>query len=151
MKPEDQARQEINRLLDPCGWIVQDHREANISAGPGAAIREFALTTGKADYMLYLHGEATGVVEAKPAGRTLTGVETQSAGYPEEIPPGLRAYQSPLPFAYESTGAVTRFTRPLSLTLAAGRSSPFIDPTSCAAWSGRIGNFAPLSEIATAR
>lgn len=38
----------------------------------GVAVREFPLTTGDADYMLYVDGRAIGVVEAKPEGHTLS-------------------------------------------------------------------------------
>ena len=77
--PEQQARQNIDRQLDQCGWIVQDHADTNISAALGVAIREFPLGTDSADYMLYADGKAIGVVEAKPEAHTLTGVESQSA------------------------------------------------------------------------
>src|SRR3990170_2913285 len=113
MTPEEQARQEIDRRLEQCGWLVQHDRDMNISAGLGVAIRAFPLTTGPADYMLYADGKAIGVVEAKPQGHTLTGVETQSAKYVQGLPPGLPAYHFPLPFAYESTGTVTQFTNSL--------------------------------------
>jgi len=63
--PEEEARREIDRRLGQCGWIVQDYSQMNISAGP-VATREFPLTTGHADYMLYVDGKAIGVVEAKP-------------------------------------------------------------------------------------
>lgn len=112
MKPEDKARQEIDRQLVQCGWIVQDHSQMNISAGP-VAVREFPLSTGFADYLLYVDAKAIGVIEAKPEGHTLTGVETQSAKYTEGLPAGLPAYHLPLPFAYESTGKVTQFTNSL--------------------------------------
>lgn len=46
----------------------------NITAGLGVAIREFPLSTGHADYMLYADAKAIGVVEAKLKGHTLTGV-----------------------------------------------------------------------------
>ena len=36
----------------------------NISAGLGVAVREFPLSTGDADYLLYVDGKACGVVEA---------------------------------------------------------------------------------------
>ena len=108
--PEQQARQKIDEQLAQCGWLVQDAAEMNISAGLGVAIREFPLTTGHADYLLYADGKAIGVVEAKPEGHTLTGVETQSAKYAEGLPDGLPHYHLPLPFAYESTGEVTQFT-----------------------------------------
>ena len=38
---EQKARRKIDRMLEQCGWIVQDHDEMNISAGLGVAIREF--------------------------------------------------------------------------------------------------------------
>lgn len=77
--PEQKARQSIDRQLAETGWLVQDCRAMNLSAGPGVAVREFPLKTGQADYLLYAGGRAIGVIEAKPEGHTLTGVETQSA------------------------------------------------------------------------
>ena len=107
--PEEQARQKIDLQLQQCRWVVQDYREMNISAGLGVAVREFRLKTGDADYMLYADGRAIGVVEAKPEGYMLRGVETQSAKYVEGLPDGLTHYHLPLPFAYESTGTITQF------------------------------------------
>jgi type I restriction enzyme R subunit len=40
MTPEQQSRQEIDRQLEQCGWIVQSFRDMNISAGLGVAVRE---------------------------------------------------------------------------------------------------------------
>ncbi|HEV2295272.1 MAG TPA: DEAD/DEAH box helicase family protein [Tepidisphaeraceae bacterium] len=110
MTPEQKARRQIDRLLDQCGWVLQNHRDMNISAGSGVAIREFPLASGFADYLLYADGQAIGIVEAKPEGHTLTGVETQSAKYTTGFPSHLPRWAMPLPFAYESTGAVTQFT-----------------------------------------
>lgn len=110
MTPEQKARQQIDRQLEQAGWIVQDYRQMNITAGLGVAVREFLLTTGDADYMLYADAKAIGVVEAKPKGHTLTGVETQSGKYLDGLPAGLPHHRLPLPFAYESTGEVTQFT-----------------------------------------
>ncbi len=64
--PEALAREEIDRQLAACGWIVQDHKAMNIMAGPGVAVREFPLKTGYADYLLYVEGRVIGLVEAKP-------------------------------------------------------------------------------------
>ena len=108
--PEQKARQSIDRQLAETGWLVEDYRAMNLSAGPGVAVREFPLTTGEADYLLYADGRAIGVIEAKPEGHTLKGVETQSAKYTEGLPDGLPHYHLPLPFAYESTGTITQFT-----------------------------------------
>jgi len=33
--PEEKARQEIDRQLAACGWLVQDHKSMNIMAGLG--------------------------------------------------------------------------------------------------------------------
>ncbi len=113
MDPEQLARQEIDRQLEAAGWKVQSMSEMNISAGLGVAIREFPLKSGFADYLLYADGRAIGVVEAKPEGHTLTGVETQSSKYTEGLPKNLPHYHLPLPFAYETTGTVTQFTNAL--------------------------------------
>src|SRR5882757_6840545 len=113
MTPEQKSRQQIDRQLEQAGWIVQDYRQMHITAGLGVAVREFPLTTGAADYMLYADAKAIGVVEAKPEGHTLKGVETQSGKYLDGLPKGLPHYHLPLPFAYESTGAETQFTSAL--------------------------------------
>lgn len=89
MTPEEKTRQEIDRQLDACGWAVQDYRQMNITAGLGVAVREFPLSTGDSDYMLYADAKAIGVIEAKPENRTLTGVELQSAKYTSGLPVGL--------------------------------------------------------------
>ena len=90
MKPEDKARQNIDRQLAQCGWVVQNYRDLNITAGLGVAVREFPLKTGFADYLLYVDGKIAGVVEAKAEGHTLTGVEIQSAKYTSGLPDNLQ-------------------------------------------------------------
>jgi len=77
--PEDQARENIDRLLTKAGWAVRDQSDANILTYRGLAIRNFTLKQGHgfADYLLYVDGRAAGVVEAKNEGVTLTGVETR--------------------------------------------------------------------------
>jgi type I restriction enzyme R subunit len=35
--------------LTECGWIVQDRAAANLTAGPGVAVREFPLKGGPVD------------------------------------------------------------------------------------------------------
>ena len=82
----------------------------NISAALGVAVREYPMLTGEVDYLLYAAGKAIGVIEAKPKGHPLISVEAQSAKYVGALPPGFPSHGSPLPFSYESTGAVTQFT-----------------------------------------
>ena len=94
---------------------MQDMGTVNLYASRGVAVREFRLkpSHGNADYLLYVDGRAAGVVEAKPAGFTLTGVERQSEKYGAGLPDDLPAWLRPLPFQYQSTGIETRFTNGL--------------------------------------
>ncbi len=112
--PEERARVNIDRRLKECGWEVQNHKEMNIFASRGVAVREFSMPgAGEVDYLLYADGKAIGVVEAKPEGWTLKGVEPQSRGYMGGLPQSVPAHRRPLPFGYETTGAVTQFTNVL--------------------------------------
>jgi type I restriction enzyme R subunit len=112
MRPEDRARENIDRQLTAAGWLVQDPNAADLHAGRGIAVREFPLATGhgKADYLLYVDRKAVGAVEAKKAGTTLTAVEIQAAKYSEGLPTALPSALRPLPFLYQATGVETRFT-----------------------------------------
>jgi type I restriction enzyme R subunit len=110
--PEEEAREAIDAALTEAGWSVQDASQAQIHASRGVALREFPLKRGHgfADYLLYVDGKAAGVVEAKKAGATLIGVETQTGKYSTGLPDHLPRAFAPLPFLYESTGFETRFT-----------------------------------------
>jgi type I restriction enzyme R subunit len=112
LTPEQRARQQIDAALAVAGWLVQDRDEVNLAAGRGIAVREFPLERGHgfADYLLFVDGKACGVLEAKPEGFALTGVEPQARRYANGLPSSLRPPVRPLPFLYISTGAVTRFT-----------------------------------------
>ena len=86
--PEQRARVDIDRLLEWAGWEVQDLTALNPYGARGVAVREFPLRTGHgtADYLLYVDGRVVGVIEAKPEGHSLTGVETQSGKYGMGLP-----------------------------------------------------------------
>lgn len=109
---EARARVDIDRMLVAAGWVVQDYRRVNLSAGLGVAVREFVLKEphGRADYLLFIDKRPVGAIEAKPAGTPLTEVEIQTAKYGDGLPGGVVPPVSPLPFRYESTGSETRFT-----------------------------------------
>jgi type I restriction enzyme R subunit len=113
--PEQEARETIDKMLCLAGWDVQNVKDTNIHARKGVAIREFPLDNGHgyADYLLYVEGKAAGIIEAKKAGNTLTGVEIQSDKYKTGLPTDLPAWYRPLPFCYQSTGVETRFTNDL--------------------------------------
>ncbi len=137
LTPEGKARGKIDEMLDAAGWVVQDARQANLGAARGVAIREFILAPphGRADYLLFVDGQAVGVLEAKKEGETLTGVAWQTAKYvdglPEEVPTAL---EGPLPFAYQSTGTETRFTNSLDPEPTSRDVFAFHKPETLAAW-----------------
>ncbi|MDH5539535.1 MAG: DEAD/DEAH box helicase family protein, partial [Rhizobacter sp.] len=145
--PEENARAEIDRLLQAAGWAVQDVAAANLHAAHGVAIREFPLNPGHgfADYLLYVDGKACGVIEAKKQGATLTGVEAQSARYAQGLPASLPAWRRPLPFSYESTGIETHFTNGLDPAPRARNVFAFHRPVMLAEWLKAISPAAPLA------
>ena len=108
--PEQIARDNIDKQLLACGWIIQDKKKFNLAAGLGIAIREYQTDIGPADYVLFIDKKAVGIIEAKreEEGVRLTTVEEQSSQYANAK---LRLLNNdPLPFVYESTGEITRFT-----------------------------------------
>lgn len=109
--PEALAREDIDRQLELAGWCVQDYHHINLYASQGVAIREVSIPgAGEADYLLVAGRRAIGIVEAKPRGTTLTGVELQTRVYANGLPDHIQSWRLPLPMLYESTGVETRFT-----------------------------------------
>jgi type I restriction enzyme R subunit len=87
-----------------------------------------------AGWLLRLDREAAGVVEAKAAGVTLTGVEVQAEKYARGLPTALPAHFRPLPFLYESTGVETRFTNLLDPEPRSRQVFAFHRPETLAEW-----------------
>jgi len=150
-KPEAQARQRIDALLEASGWAVQDRSAIHLGASAGVAVRELPTAGGEADYGLFLGQALVGVVEAKPVGATLGGVEAQTLAYARETLSGLQVPVLPLPFRYESTGVETFFTNGLDPDPTARRVFSFHQPETLGSWlsaevlrrSGKAG--APLA------
>jgi type I restriction enzyme R subunit len=107
--PEEKAREKIDALLAAAGWRVFDKKDFNRNASLGVALREAGMAGGEADYLLFIAGKAAGVLEAKPAGTTLSGVADQTDPYMAEVPPFYQKWSDPLRFGYESTGDETYF------------------------------------------
>ncbi|WP_292388015.1 DEAD/DEAH box helicase family protein [Methanosarcina sp. UBA5] len=108
--PEQKARNDIDRKLNGSGWIVQEKSRIDWSASRGIAIKEYLTDVGPADYVLFVDKKPFGIIEAKKdeEGHRLTVVEEQSSGYATSKLKYLN--NDPLPFVYESTGELTRFT-----------------------------------------
>jgi len=134
--PEQEAREKIDQMLNASGWDVQDIKNVNIQARQGVVVREFPLNPGHgfADYLLYVDGKASGVIEAKKVGTTLTGVEIQSDKYKTGLPETLPAWYRPLPFCYESTGTETRFTNDFDPEPRSRNVFSFHRPDTMSAW-----------------
>lgn len=133
--PEALARQQIDAQLVAAGWVVQDYKAVDFSAGRGIALREVPLKTGPCDYLLLVDRLALGVIEAKKEGATLSVVAEQSARYASSLPDFLAAGLSgPLPFAYESTGAETYFRDTRDPEPRSRRVFSFHRPETLAAW-----------------
>jgi type I restriction enzyme R subunit len=133
--PEQQARENIDQLLEAAGWRVQDRNELNLGAGLGVAVREFPLTTGIADYLLFVKRRPIGVVEAKAVGTPLSGVELQSERYSAGLPSSFTPWHTPLPFLYESTGVETFFTHARDPEPRSRRVFAFHKPRTLAEWA----------------
>ncbi len=135
---EQRARVLIDRQLTDAGWAVQDKRDLNLFAGQGVAVREAVMAGGhgRADYLLYVDRKAVGVVEAKPQGTTLSGVEWQSAMYAEGLPPDVRlkalTVDGRLPFVFEASGSETHLTNGFDPDARARRVFAFPQPATLA-------------------
>jgi type I site-specific restriction endonuclease len=107
---EHRARVLIDGQLTAAGWAVQDKKQLNLFANQGIACREVVMAPGhgRADYLLYVDQKVVGVIEAKPVGTSLSGVEWQSAMYAEGLPTEVRlkalTVDSRLPFVFEASG-----------------------------------------------
>src|SRR5688500_2800113 len=144
--PEQLARQEVDALLKPCGWDVQDKSAVNLSASRGVAVRELTFKSGEPDYTLFVDGKAIATMEAKPAGHSLTGVEEQSEKYVRGVPFGIPAWRSPLPFSFESTGTETRFISRLDPVPRSRNLFAFHRPETLLAW---LENYASGEAVET--
>lgn len=108
--PEQIARDNIDKQLTACGWIIQSVKQLNLHAGIGVAIKEYQTDVGPADYVLFVNGKPCGIIEAKRdnEGHRLTVHEIQGEEYASAKLKYLN--NEPLPFVYISTGELTRFT-----------------------------------------
>jgi type I restriction enzyme R subunit len=108
--PEQIARDNIDKQLTACGWVIQSVKQINLNAGIGVAVKEYLTDVGPADYVLFVDGKPCGVIEAKreEEGHRMTVHEGQGEDYANAKLKHLK--NEPLPFVYISTGEVTRFT-----------------------------------------
>ncbi|MCX2683386.1 DEAD/DEAH box helicase family protein [Campylobacter sp. MIT 21-1685] len=115
-KPEQQARQSIDKLLLEAGFVLKDFKDYAQFLGDSTlksnlAIREFILANGtRADYLLIVEGKACGVIEAKKSSLALSGAENQAKAYAHNLPAHIASYHDTLPFLYQSNANEIYFT-----------------------------------------
>jgi len=116
---EQRARVRIDAQLAAAGWVVQDRKQLDLFASDGVAVREVVMAPGhgRVDYLVYVDRRVVGVIEAKPEGTPLSGVEWQSAMYATGLPEDHRrrahVHQGRLPFVLEASGSETHLTNGL--------------------------------------
>ncbi|MGB6229124.1 MAG: DEAD/DEAH box helicase family protein [Litorimonas sp.] len=88
---------------------MQDKTKLNRKAALGIAVRHFQIGREEADYLLIIDGKAAGIIEAKKAGITLSGVAEQSESYATSDLGFMKSWGTPLPFAYETSAEETLF------------------------------------------
>ncbi len=130
---EQRARVLIDAQLGAAGWYVCDLNQLDLINHPHSAVREVIMkSAGRADYILYVDRKIVGVIEAKPEGTPLSGVEWQSAMYATGLSPRqqLRAVtvDGRLPFVFEASGTETHFTNGYDPTPRARRVFAFPQP-----------------------
>lgn len=109
--PEQIARDKIDSLLVASGWIIQDKEKINLNASGAVVVRYYLTQDGKeTDYVMFVDKKPCGIIEAKREEEAvrLTMHESQAEEY--AISKLKYLNNDPLPFVYESTGDVTRFT-----------------------------------------
>ncbi|MBD5167666.1 MAG: DEAD/DEAH box helicase family protein [Helicobacter sp.] len=107
MKPEQEARLEIDKLLCEAGFRILNIQEFKPDlAKAHYAVREFVLKNGtRADYVLFVAGRACAVIEAKKPN-ALSGAENQALSYAQNLAKELGA----ITFLYQSNANELFFT-----------------------------------------
>lgn len=141
LNPEQRARERIDALLNAAGWVLQDRDEFNRNAAEGVAVREFATSAGPCDYLLFVGGKACGVIEAKKAGTTLSGVAEQASRYLTALPEHVKCWEGGLRFDYESTGDETYFRDGRDPLARSRRVFAFHQPQTLHAWLNEDASF----------
>ena len=111
LKPEERAREWIDRKLEYAGWKVIN-RDEYAPGMTAVAVREVAMCGGlEADYLLLIDGKAAAVLEAKREEISLSNPHliAQAENYTKQVKPWYPTWLLPLPFVYLSNGREIAF------------------------------------------
>ncbi len=165
LQPEEQARVLIDEQLTQAGWHVCDRQDIDLVNQYANAVREVVMDAGhgRADYLLYVDKRVVGVIEAKPSGTTLSGVQWQSAMYAAGLPEAYRETavlkDDRLPFIFEASGTETHYTNGFDPNPRARKIFNFPQPETLAritrdaeanpdapTWRSRVHNMPPYDD-----
>ena len=140
--PEQKARDMIDAQLRATGWKVQNKKDFDPNTGQGQAVREYPTDTGPADYVLFVDRKPMGVIEAKKEalGQNITTVEDQTGEYASAKLKWVKN-GDPLPFLYEATGVITRFTDQRDPKPRSRETFSFHRPETLREWLGQERSF----------
>jgi type I restriction enzyme R subunit len=162
---EARARALIDDQLRRAGWYVCDRKDIDLVNYQGVAVRERMMAPGhgRVDYLLFVDRRVVGIIEAKPVGTTLAGVQWQSSMYAEGLPDAFRSTAvlvgDRLPFVFEASGSETQYTNgydphprarkvfnfPEPLTLARLLRQALDDPA-LPTWRAKVTSMPPYDE-----
>lgn len=111
LKPEERARQWIDRKLKDAGWEVINRNDFAPSMN-AVAIRETLMSGGlEADYVLFLNGKAAAVIEAKREEISLDNPQliAQDENYTTKALDSMPLWKDPIPFVFLSNGKEIAF------------------------------------------
>ena len=111
LKPEEKARQKIDRELELAGWQIVDRYDRAMGMG-AVAIRETLLKGNlEADYMFFINGKAAALLEAKREEISLENenLRAQAENYAYQLPDRYACWEKPLNLIFISNGKKTAF------------------------------------------
>ena len=110
MKPEEQAREMIDKQLQKAGWLVVNRDEVPPQCAAVAVREELLQGNREADYLLLLYGKAVGIIEAKRADIKLNAPEViaQAESYTHLMLPNRPCWERPLPVVLLASRFSTR-------------------------------------------
>ena len=110
LKPEEQARLNIDRWLEDASWAVVSRKEYTEAINAIALKENLMQGNLEADYLLYLNGKAIGVLEAKKKDNRLgDDVWIQAVNYTSKLTDKCQFWLNPIPFVFISNGETLLF------------------------------------------
>ena len=112
---EERIHKSVDTMLERCGWVVQNYKGIDPTAGRGLAVRDVRLVEGHCAYLLLLDRNPVGFVKArKKRPRTAPPTDGKQPDREADKVPNYLAQLYPgglvkLPFHYDAVGTEIYF------------------------------------------